>query len=114
MPERRAGFRFDGQEYEFDGLMLAEARAIQKTTGMTIAQWEDALSAGDANAITALIWIARKRNGEPTLRFDDVDGDIRTFAPLDDDDADTEGNSGAADAAEADADVTAGLIPVEA
>src|SRR4051812_9442604 len=62
-------------------LMLAEARAIQRATGMTPVKWEDAINEGDAEAITALIWVARKRNGEPNLRFEDVDGDLATFRP---------------------------------
>src|SRR3954469_4917538 len=60
-------------------LMLPEGRAIQPATGMPPGKWEDAINEGDAEAITALIWVARKRNGEPNLRFEEVDGDLATF-----------------------------------
>jgi hypothetical protein len=79
--EGNEGFQFEGVKYRMGSLMLAEARAIQRTTGFTPVQWDEAISKSDAEAITALIWIARKRNGEPNLRFEDVDGDLSTFLP---------------------------------
>lgn len=74
-------FAFEGEEYKLPTLMLAEARAIQKVTGYTVKRFFESLAEMDAEAITALIWVARKR-GNPTLRFDDVDGDLSTFAPI--------------------------------
>jgi hypothetical protein len=79
--EEEAGFQFDGVKYRMTSLMLAEARAIQRATGLTPIQWEQKIGESDAEAITALIWVARKRNGEPNLRFEDVDGDLATFRP---------------------------------
>ncbi len=81
------GFCFEGVKYEMSRLMLAEAREIQKVTGLTVVQWEKALGEADAFAITALIWISRRRDPEQRgLRFDDVDGDLSTFEPFGDDD----------------------------
>lgn len=106
----RNGFTFEGVEYEMSGLLLSEARAIQKVTGMTIAEWETALEAGDANAITAIIWVAQKRK-DPTLRFDDVDGNLATFGPIvDPDEPETEpGKAGDGEPVVS----TAGPYPVE-
>lgn len=72
-------FAFDGVDYKLPTLMLAEARAIQRVTGFTVQEFFEALEKSDAEAITALVWIARKRYGEANLRFDDVDGDLATF-----------------------------------
>lgn len=71
-------FVFEGEEYKLPTLMLAEARAIQKVTGFTVVKFWEALSAADADAITALIWVARRRQ-DFKLRFEDVDGDMSTF-----------------------------------
>jgi hypothetical protein len=96
------GFMFNGVKYDFGALMLAEARAIQKVTGMTIAEWQKGLNLFDAEAITALIWVAMKRQN-PTIRFEDVDGPLESFEPLPDPDAelvaDDQGNDQGADAA---------------
>lgn len=75
------GFQFEGRRFEMGNLMLAEARAVQGATGFTPQQFEEALTRYDAFAITALVWIGRKRHGEANLRFEDVDGDLATFRP---------------------------------
>lgn len=75
------GFQFEGVKYEMGNLMLAEARAVQGATGLTPQQFEEALAGYDAFAITALVWIGRRRHGEDKLRYEDVDGDLSTFRP---------------------------------
>jgi hypothetical protein len=94
MPAAAAGFEFEGVKYEFHSLMLAEARASQRATKMTVVEWEAALNVFDAEAVTALIWIARRRTGEPNLRFEDVDGDLSTFAPIADPDSEAADGEG--------------------
>lgn len=75
------GFQFEGVRYEMGNLMLAEARAVQNATGLTPRQFDEALGNFDAFAITALVWIGRKRHGEANLRYEQVDGDLATFRP---------------------------------
>lgn len=63
-----------GVLYEFDNerLLLAEAREMKTLTGLTPPRWSVALDEGDADAVAALIFMAKKRAGE-TLRFSDLD-----------------------------------------
>lgn len=95
--EFRIEFTFEGEEYKLPTLMLAEARAIQKVTGFTVLQFFRQLAEMDAEAITALIWVARKRQ-TPTLRFEEVDGDLSTFEAHDTSDEDGEADEGKAEA----------------
>lgn len=74
-------FVFEGREYRLEKFLLSEARAVQRATGKTIQEFDEALKRGDADCLAALVWVARKRE-QPTLRFDEVDGDIMTFKPL--------------------------------
>lgn len=74
-------FKFEGTEYALKTFLLSEARAIQQATGKTMQEFDTALKQGDAGCLTALIWVARKRS-EPTLTFDQVDGDLMTFDSL--------------------------------
>lgn len=74
-------FKFEGNEYALKTFMLSEARAIQQATGKTVQEFDAALKQGDADCLTALVWVARKRS-EPTLTFEQVDGDLMTFEPL--------------------------------
>lgn len=64
----------DGTTYEFDEnrFLNVEFIAIERVTGMTAVQWQNGINNGSAMAVTALIWILRRRAGEPTLQFDDV------------------------------------------
>jgi hypothetical protein len=98
-------FEFEGQIYSVETLMLSEARAIQKATGYTMLEFEQQVAKGDAECIAAIIWVAQKRQ-IPTLRFDDVDGDLSTFKRLEDD---TEGED--AEAGDQGKDVAAAPPP---
>lgn len=48
---------------------------VQKATGMRWAAWVDAVNGDDRDLLaeTALVWIVRRKNGEPDLRFSDVE-----------------------------------------
>jgi hypothetical protein len=71
----------DGVTYDFDEnrFLNVEFIAIERATGMTAVQWQHGLNSGSAMACTALIWICRRRAGEPTLRFDDVEFEMDTL-----------------------------------
>jgi hypothetical protein len=68
--------RVGDKRYPFDGLKVSEARLIKSTCGMTVKGWQDALNEGDADAMAALVWVLRRRDGETGLAFLDVDFDL--------------------------------------
>jgi hypothetical protein len=61
------------EKFEFspDDILNVEAIAVKKKIGMDVQQWMEAVSKFDAEAVTALIWVAKKRT-QPTLRYEDV------------------------------------------
>lgn len=59
-----------------DLILNTEAIAVEKATGLTFADWMDGLDAGDTTAITALVWIGRRRV-DPKVRFGDVQYPVR-------------------------------------
>lgn len=61
------------QTYIFDHakLLNVEAIVIEKKTGLTVAALLFGLAAKSATAVTAAVWVLRKR-AEPKLRFEDV------------------------------------------
>jgi hypothetical protein len=67
----------DGEKREWDfkpGRLLAtEVEAIEKVTDMTFMEWAEAMSKGSATGLRGLVWVLRKRHGEPELRYRDVD-----------------------------------------
>jgi hypothetical protein len=67
----------DGEKREWNfqpsRLLTTEAEAIEKVTGQTYADWGQTLLGGGMAARRALVWVLRKRDGEPDLRFRDVD-----------------------------------------
>jgi hypothetical protein len=73
----------DGSKHEWefkpDRLLTTEAEAIERVTGMTYAEFGEKLMNGGMTARRAMVWVLRKRNGEPTLKFREVDfpvGDV--------------------------------------
>lgn len=64
----------DGEVFDFDMTRITnvEGMAIEKATGGTYVEWAQSMEAGSMLAVTALVWIVRKRQ-EPTLRFEDVE-----------------------------------------
>jgi len=92
----------DGQVFDYDPskMLNTEAIALQKVTGMRIADWTKALTEGDAYALTGLVWLLWRRNGRE-VAFDDVEFDIGSLDLQDDEPpAEPEVPTGAADAAE--------------
>jgi hypothetical protein len=75
----------DGQPYELDvnNLLNVELIAITKATGMELPQLGQALKDGSVLALTALVWVLRRRS-EPGLRFDDVQFTIGSLQLEDD------------------------------
>lgn len=75
----------DGEVYEFDTnrILNTEAIALQKVTGMTVAEWGKACDAGDAYALTAMVWLVWRRNGRD-VPFDDVEFDLNSLEAKDD------------------------------
>jgi len=88
-------FSFEGDELSISRLMLSEMEAIQDATDMTWTQLQERAAIGDARALRALVWLARRQRGETTLRYEDVDGDVLTFAPADEDPAPAQGKADA-------------------
>lgn len=70
----------DGQVYEYDEsrLMNTEAIALQRATGMKPGEFGEALNAGDAIAITGIVWLAWRREGRK-VRFEDVEFNLAAF-----------------------------------
>lgn len=75
-------FAIDGQKYEFDQgrVMNVEAIAIKRVTSehLGFVEWLKAVGDSDVEAITALVWIVRKRI-EPELRFSEVEFNVMEF-----------------------------------
>lgn len=79
----------DGEQYEFDPekMLNTEAIAIERATGQTFQQWSKSAQAGSIEAVTALVWIVRKRQ-QPDLRFKDVEFVLASVDIEDDEDED--------------------------
>lgn len=65
----------DKQTWTFkpDRLLTTEAEAVERVTGQTYSEFGASLMNGGVTARRALVWIMRKRNGEPGVAFRDVD-----------------------------------------
>lgn len=62
-----------GEKYEIspDNILNVEAIAVKKKIGKDFQPWMDAMAEFDVEALTAFVWIAKKRM-EPTTRFEDI------------------------------------------
>lgn len=58
-------------EWDRRKMLNVEYGAMERVTGHIGADLEDALNNGGANAMTALVWVLRKRT-HPKLRFEEV------------------------------------------
>ena len=78
----------EGKEYDFDTASIRndEAIAIETALGCTFKQWSQQLQDFSVSALTALVWIIRRRE-EPGLRFGDVTFELGSLH-IEDDDAD--------------------------
>lgn len=75
----------DRKTYTFirDRMMNVEAIAIERATGLTLLEVRDGLMSLSMTAVTAILWILRRRE-EPGLQFEDVNfelGDIEVELP---------------------------------
>lgn len=61
-----------------DKLLSSEAEVIEKVTGMTYAEFGQALIKGSASARRALLWVLLKRE-DPPLRHNQVDPAVGTI-----------------------------------
>jgi hypothetical protein len=84
----------EGKDWEYDPntMGLVDAIALERSTGMTVGEFIDGLTRGSAVSFQALFWLARKANGEPTLKLSDVDGSFATMLVKADDDEAAEGD----------------------
>jgi hypothetical protein len=87
----------DGKTYDYDQDRMTniEAMAIEKVTGLTFAEWAEALTNGSMLATTALVWVVQKRD-EPTIKFSEVEFELARLEL--DDDPDSAGDGGKDDA----------------
>lgn len=67
----------DGQVYQFDREQLRNRQLmdVERETGMAAPEWEAACERGSFIALTALVWLTLRVNGQPDLKFEDVDFD---------------------------------------
>jgi hypothetical protein len=66
----------DDTVYEFDPASITnkEAKQVERFTGQRISHFQDRdLIASDADNVTMLVWLARRRNGEADLKLEDVE-----------------------------------------
>ncbi len=87
-------------EFELGRMLNVEIMAIERQTGMTAAEFEDALNKGSMTAHTALVWVIRKRT-EPELRFEDVvfNASDLDVSPVEDPAAEGKGEASSEDSA---------------
>ena len=71
----------DGKIYPFNmqKFLNTELMAVELETGFTAEKFQDKLNEGSMIAITALIWILKKRHEDPTTKFSDVVFDTSTL-----------------------------------
>jgi len=74
-------FRVDGRMYEFDQsrITIKEAMQIKTATGYGLKTFMEGLQDGDPFSIASLVWLARIRDGDTGLKFDDVDFNLIDF-----------------------------------
>jgi hypothetical protein len=71
-------FEVDQTTYEIDpaSILNTEAIAVQKVTGYGYDEWLGKCDDGDPQAVTAMVWVAMKRQN-PELRYSDVSFPMR-------------------------------------
>lgn len=61
----------DKYEISPNGILNPEAVAVKKKIGLDYKPWMEALSDYQVDALTAFVWIAKKRQ-DPTVKFEDI------------------------------------------
>lgn len=76
-----------GKTYTFsdDDLDNFDLMDIEDVTGLATSDWQDALLKGSGRALTALVWILRRKS-EPSLEFKDVRFKLNEIALENDED----------------------------
>jgi len=94
MASRTMRVTVDGKSYEADlsRFTFAEARAIEKKCGESMAE---IMKTKSVTSVQAIVWVVVKR-GEPTLKFEDLDD--REMADFELDVVDPEAEEGEAEA----------------
>lgn len=67
---------------DFDRLTNVDVMDLEDLVGVPIGEWQSTLTGGGAlpfRTVTILVWIARRQNGEPDLRFGDVRFTLGSF-----------------------------------
>lgn len=64
----------EGKVYGFDQSLMTNKDYVQieRWTGMTTAEWEVALDRGSVIAMTGLVWVVLRQDGQENLAIDDV------------------------------------------
>ena len=80
----------DGVTYpDFDDrrLLNTEAIALKKVSGLGVKTFWEGVEAFDPEALTALVWLVRRRGGETELRYGGLEFDLGTLdlAEIDED-----------------------------
>jgi hypothetical protein len=67
-------FKINNDAFELDTekLLISECIAVEKVTGLTWSEWEEAVAKGSMTALKAGLWVAVKRE-QPELRFSEFD-----------------------------------------
>lgn len=67
-------FKIDQELFELDtdNLLMSECIQIEKVTGQTWQEWQQAVANGSMTALKAGLWIAVRRK-QPELRFSEFD-----------------------------------------
>jgi hypothetical protein len=68
----------DGRDILFDDkrLLNTEAIALKKSTGLNVQDMYAGVAEFDAEALTALVWLALRRAGQPGLKYSDTEFDL--------------------------------------
>lgn len=82
----------DSTWYDFDGtrLLVKEARELEELTGMGLQDFSDGIKRGKVDALVFMLYLAKKRSGEP-VRFRDFDEVDIASLRIEDDEQDAAG-----------------------
>lgn len=77
-------FSLDGVKHEFDDNRMMNTEAIQirrkSEEAWSLTEWFEALGKGDPEALTLLVWLTRRREGETDLAVSAVEFDLVELA----------------------------------
>lgn len=84
-------------DFHINDMLMTELEAVEKVTDLSLHEFAEGLRNGRVTAYRALVWVMRRRNGEPELRYRDVDFPLGALRlkfeqpePTDDDEDDEE------------------------